>query len=140
MAYEGKQICLPGLVSGGDLSAAACAFKFVRFTTAPAVDLCSNIAHVPIGVLQAPAPTSANGHPVQVVALGVTKLQGDGVITVGDNVSCDANGRGVACVWGTNKTTFVAGQIISEAATGTAGLLHTAIINCINPPKAVTSQ
>lgn len=140
MAYEGQQITLPGVVAGADLSAATCAFKFVTFTTAPAVELCNNIADVPCGVLQAPAPTSALGQPVQVVALGVTKLQGDGTITAGDFASCDANGRAVKCTWGTDKTAFVAGTVIGGVATGTAGMIHTAMVNCINPPKAVLSQ
>ena len=140
MAYEGQQITLPGAVSGGDLSAATVAFKFVKFSTAPAVVLCNNITDVPCGVIQAPAPTSATGQAVNVVALGITKLQGDGTATASDLVGCDANGRAVKVAWATDKTAFVAGVILSiDAASAVAGTLLTAAINCITPPKAVLS-
>ena len=140
MAYEGQQpVILPGVVSGADLSAAATAFKFVKFSTAPAVILCSAVTDIPCGVLQAPAPTSATGQPVQVVALGVTKLQGDGTASVGDLVGPDASGQAVKIAWATDKTAFVAGYILNRDAAGAAGSLLTAVINCINPPKAVQS-
>jgi hypothetical protein len=139
MAYEGQQITLPGVVSGADLSAATVAFKFVKFSTAPAVVLCNAITDVPCGVIQAPAPTTALGQPVQVCALGVTKLQGDGTATVGALVGCDGNSRAVTLTWGTDKTAFVAGVVINQDAAGAAGSLLTAAINCITPPKAVLS-
>lgn len=139
MAYEGQQITLPGVVSGADLSASTVAFKFVKFSTAPAVVLCSAITDIPCGVLQAPAPTSATGQPVQVVALGVTKIQGDGTTSVGDLIGPDANGQAVKLAWATDKTAFVAGTVINRDAAGAAGSLLTAMVNCINPPKAVQS-
>ena len=139
MAYEGQQICLPGVVSGGDLSAASVAFKFVKFSTAPAVVLCTGTTDVPCGVLQAPAATSASGQAVQVVAMGVTKLQGDGTTTVGDLVGTDAAGKAVKVAWITDPTTFIAGYILNRDAAGATGSLLTAVINCITPPKAVKS-
>jgi hypothetical protein len=139
MAYEGHQITIPGAVAGADLSAAANAFKFVKWGTAPAVVLCSAVTDIPCGVLQAPAPTSALGQPVQVVALGCTKVQGDGTATVGALIGPDTNGRAVTNVWGTDKTAFIAGYVLNRDAAGAAGSLLTAMINCINPPKAVLS-
>jgi hypothetical protein len=76
---------------------------------------------------------------VQVVALGVTKVQGNGTATVGDLIGPDANGRAVPNVWGTDKTAFIAGTVINRDAAGAAGSLLTAMVNCINPPKAVLS-
>ena len=139
MAYEGPQFTLPGVVSGGDLSAAAVAFKFVKFSTAPAVVLCTGVTDVPCGVIQAPAPTSATGQPVQVVAMGVTKLQGDGTTTVGDLVGPDAAGKAVKVAWITDPTAHVAGVCIYRDAATPTGCLLTAAINCITPPKAVKS-
>ena len=140
MAYEGAQpITLPGAVSGADLSAATVAFKFVMFSTAPAVVLCSALTDVPCGVIQAPTPTSAIGQPVNVVALGITKVQGDGTTTVGDLIGPDASGRAVKNAWTTDKTHFICGVVINRDAAGAAGSLLTAAINCINPPKAVQS-
>lgn len=139
MAYEGQQVCLSGVVSGADLSAATVAFKFVKFSTAPAVVLCNGATDVPCGVIQAPTTTSATGTPVQVVAMGVTKLQGDGVTTVGDLIGPDASGRAVKVAWITDPTARVAGYILNRDAAGVAGSLLTASINCITPPKAVKS-
>jgi hypothetical protein len=140
MAYEGSpQICIPGAVSGADLSAATVAFKFVKFSTAPMVVLCNATTDMPCGVIQAPTTTSATGLPVQVVALGVTKVQGDGSATVGDLIGCNADGRARTNAWTTDKTKFIAGVIINRDAAGAAGSLLTAAINCIAPPKAVQS-
>jgi hypothetical protein len=139
MAYEGQQICVPGLVSGADLSAAGCAYKFVKFSTAPAVVLCDALTDQPIGVLQAPTPTSALGQPVQVCMLGITKLQGDGVLTVGSLIGVNISGRGVAILWGTDTTQFALGTVLNRDAATPAGCLLTAVVNCINPPLAVTS-
>lgn len=140
MAYEGgQQIPLVGAVAGADLSAAANQYKFVKYSAAPAVVLCSAVTDKPCGVLQAPAASSALGEAVDVVALGMTKLQGDGVATVGDDVGPNADGRAVANVWGVDKTHFIAGHIVDRDAAGAAGSLLTAIVNCINPPLAVLS-
>ena len=139
MAYEGQQMTLPGVVSGADLSAASVAFKFVKFSTAPAVVLCSATTDVPCGVIQAPTPTATTGQPVQVVAVGITKVQGDGSATVGDLIGCDASAQARTNAWTTDKTKFIAGVVINRDAAGSAGSLLTAAINCITPPKAVQS-
>lgn len=139
MAYEGQQITLPGAVSGGDLSAASVAFKFVKFSTAPAVVLCTANTDVPCGVIQAPTPTSATGQPVNVVCLGITKVQGDGTTTVGDLIGTDGSAQALKMQWATDKTKFIAGVCINRDAAGGAGSLLVAAINCITPPKAVQS-
>lgn len=143
MAYEGFQICLPGLVSGQDLSAASVVGKFVKADTVtglPQVVLCDAITDDAIGVLQAPTPTSAEGQPVQVVALGVTKVQGDGTLGIGDLIGVKTvTGTGVKVLWGTDTTQTILGRVINREATGSAGMMLTAIVNCITPPMAVTS-
>jgi len=140
MAYEGSQpITLPGAVSGADLSASTVAFKFVKFSTAPSVVLCTATTDVPCGVIQAPTPTSATGQPVNVVALGITKVQGDGSASVGDLIGPDASAQARKNAWTTDKTKFICGVVINRDAAGVAGSLLTAAINCINPPKAVQS-
>ena len=142
MAYEGTQICIHGLVSGEDLSASTVAFKFVKADTVtglPNVVLCDAITDDAVGVLQAPTPTSAEGQPVQVVALGITKVQTTAAATVGDLIGVNGDGRGVPVLWGTDTTQFILGRIFNQDATGVAGSLRTAFVNCINPPKAVTS-
>lgn len=140
MAYEGHQITIPGAVSGEDLSAAACAFKLVKWDTvtlAPNVVLCDAETDVPCGVLQAPTPTAAEGQPVQVVAYGITKIQGDGTVTVGETFGSSTTAKAHKCVYVTDKTKFICGFILNRDAAGADGMLLTAAVNCINPMKAV---
>ena len=141
MAYEGRQIMLIGAKAGADLSASTCAFKLVKFTTAPAVALCDGETDLPCGVLQAPAPNSATGTSVQVCMLGVTKIQVDGVVVTGEQFGPSTAGRAHKNVWGTDTDHYLCGKIIHQETTAAvgAGGLATAVINCINPPMAVTS-
>jgi hypothetical protein len=142
MAYEGQQITLPGMLSGEDLSASTCAFKLVKWDTvtgAPYVVLCDAETDVACGVLQAPTPTAAEGQPVQVVAVGVTKIQGDGTVTVGETFGPSTTGTAHKCVYVTDKTKYIHGYILNREAAGSAGMLLTAVVNCINPMKAVQS-
>lgn len=141
MAYEGRQIMLIGAKAGADLSAATCAFKFVKFDTAPAVVLCDAVTDIPCGVLQAPAPSANLGESVQVCMLGVTKIQVDGVVTLGDKIGPNISGQAVKNLWGTDTTAHICGVIVNQdiATAVGAGGLATAMVNCINPPMAVTS-
>lgn len=139
MAYEGQQITIPGAVSGEDLSAATVAFKLVKWDTvtlAPNVVLCDAETDVACGVLQAPTPTAAEGQPVNVVAFGITKIQGDGTVTVGETFGPSTTGTAHKCVYVTDKTKFIHGFILNREAAGSAGMVLTAAVNCINPVKA----
>ena len=142
MAYEGKQITIPGAVSGENLSASSVAFKLVKWDTvtgAPNVVLCDAETDVPCGVLQAPTPTADEGQPCNVVIFGITKIQGDGTVTVGETFGPSTAGEAHKCVYDTDKTKFICGFILNREAAGSAGMLLTAAVNCINPMKAVTS-
>jgi len=102
MAFEGQQpVKRIGAVTGADLSAASVQYKFVKYNgTGQQVVLCSGVNDVPCGVLQAPAPTSAVGQPVEVVAVGQTKLQDGGTLTAGCVVATTASGQGQPAVSG----------------------------------------
>jgi hypothetical protein len=135
MAYEGPQICIPGLISGEDLSASTVQFKFVKLSADRTVVVCSGATDKPIGVLQAPTPTSAIGQAVTVCAIGVTKLQADASLSAGNLIGTSADGQADAKTAGAG-TEFIVGQVIEVAGGTTAGNLITAIINCANPGVA----
>lgn len=136
MAYEGNQILIPGLVAGADLSAAACQFKFVKLSADRTVVLCNGATDVPIGVLQAPAPTSALGQPVAVVGIGLTKLQADASLTYGMAIGTSGDGQADRKIAGTDTTEYAVGQVVEVAGGTTAGNLITALINCAAPRRA----
>jgi len=135
MAYEGIQQCIPGLVSGADLSAASAQYKFVKLSADKTVVLCAALTDIPIGVLQAPTPTAATGQAVTVCGFGVTKIQADASLTYGQLIGTSADGQADAKTPGAG-TEFVVGQVIAVAGGTTAGNYITAFINCANPGVA----
>lgn len=135
MAFEGIQQCIPGLVAGADLSAASAQYKFVKLSADGTVVLCSALTDKPIGVLQAPTPSSAYPQPVTVCGFGVTKVQADASLTAGDLIGTSADGQADAKTPGAG-TEFVVGQVIAVEGGTTAGNYITAFINCANPGVA----
>lgn len=130
MAWEGQQpVKIIGAVAGADLSAASTQYKFVKFTNTTSfnVSLCAATTDIPCGVLQSPAPTSSTGQPVEVVAVGQTKLQTDGTLGFGNIIMCDASGRGTPAL----ATGYPVGRSGGNAST--AGAYIDAIVNCIAP-------
>src|SRR5262245_47486067 len=122
MSFEGAQpVKVIGAVAGADLSAASTQYKFVKFstTTSGRVVLCAATTDDPCGVLQAPAPSSALDQPVEVLAVGQTKLQSDGTVTHGGRVMCDANGRATPVL----ATGYPAGRCVDAAGATVAGSL-----------------
>lgn len=130
MAYEGPQICIPGLIAGADLSAAANQYLFVKYSAAKTVVLCAGVTDIPCGVLQ---NTPASGSAATVCALGCTKVQGDANLGFGDLIGTSADGQAAAYVAGTDTTKYVVGSIVEDNAA--AGGLATAMVNCINPHR-----
>jgi hypothetical protein len=130
MAFEGQQpLKVIGALSGADLSAASTQYKFVKFstTTSKRVALCAATTDIPCGVLQAPAPTSALDQPLEVVALGETKVLDDGTTQYGQIVGTDGSGRATPAL----TTMYPVGRIV--AAAGSANGFSTAMVNCIAP-------
>jgi hypothetical protein len=124
MAYEGPQICIPGLVSGADLSAAANQYKFVKWSAARTVVLCAATTDKPCGVLQ---NTPNTGEEAQVCAIGVTKVQGDANLGFGDSIGPSADGQ-AAVYTATDTTKHIVGQVVLDNSA--AGGIATAVINC----------
>lgn len=136
MAYEGIQQAIPGLISGADLSAASAQYKFVKLSADRTVVLCDGATDKPIGVLQAPTPTSATGQPVSVVGFGVTKVQADASLAAGDSIGTSADGQADKKIPGTDTTEYIVGQVLEVAGGTTAGNYITAFINCANAGRA----
>lgn len=130
MSFEGQQpVKLIGAVAGADLSATTCRYKFVKFTntTSLGVSLCAATTDIPVGVLQAEAPTSATGQPVEVTVIGETKLQDGGALAAADIIGTNASGQGVAVVAGT----YPVGRCL--VAGGAANAYAVALVNCVAP-------
>lgn len=129
MAFEGPQVKWPALVAGADLSSNQ--FYFVKLSAAKTVVACSAVTDVPIGVLQN-AP--ASGEAAEVCAVGMTKVSADAAISAGAVIGTSADGQAETKALGTDTTEHFAGQAITAASA--AGDIITAVVNCINPPRA----
>lgn len=128
MAYE-IPVLKPGIwTAGEDLSAKQ--YHFVKLSGQTVV-LCSALTDVPIGVLQN-APES--GQAAEVTVIGITKVSSDAALTVGLLIGPSADSQADARTIGTDTTHYVVGQVIG--ASGAAGGLATAVINCAAPARA----
>jgi len=115
MAVEGIQVRIPGLIAGADLSAKQ--FYAVKLSAAFTVVACAATTDIPIGILQND-PTS--GQEATVCCFGVTKVNSDAALAVGDLIGSSADGQLAAYVNGTDTTKYVIGQVI-QASTAAAG-------------------
>lgn len=128
MAFEAVQIKIPGLKAAADLSSKQ--YYLVELTAADTVNVCNGVTDRPIGVLQN-APQS--GEPAEVCALGVTKINSDAALSVGDQIGTAADGQAAAYVPGTDTTKYIVGMVIG--ASGAAAGYATAIINCFSAAR-----
>ena len=129
MAWEhGPQIIMT-FEAAADLSAKQ--YHFVEFSSGQ-VNACNALTDVPLGVLQ--NKPSAQGRPAEVLVMGVTKVNSDAALSQGDLIGPSADGQADARVIGTDTTHYVVGRML-EATSG-AGVLGTAMINCLNPHRA----
>lgn len=129
MAYQGPQICIPGLTASADLSAKQ--FYFVKMSGEGTVTVCAGATDKPVGVLQN-NPTS--GQEAKVCAIGVTKVSGDADLNYGMLIGTSGDGQADAKTPGTDTTEYIAGQVIK--GNGAAGGLATAVINCASIARA----
>lgn len=107
MAYENVRNTVPGVDAAADLSAKQ--FFFVKMT-ATGVNLAGDGEHA-LGVLQ--NKPDALGKAATVASVGSTsKVVTSGVVTQGDNVSSDANGKATESASGD----YILGQALSTSA------------------------
>lgn len=131
MAWEsGPKLTVPGFSAGADLRTHQ--YKFVEISGAGAVGLCNAATDAPFGVLQNKPNT---GEAAEVLAFGVSKVSSDAALAAGVLIGTSADGQADAKTPGTDITEYVVGRII--VASGAAGGLAVATINCLNPHRAV---
>ena len=125
MAYELPVLKIPGLTAAADLSGKQ--FYFVKLTAAKKVNVCTAATDKPIGILQN-KPTA--NQPAEVMAIGISKVSSDAALSLGDLIGPSADSQADAKVPGTDLTEYIAGQVL--VASGAAGELASALINCAN--------
>lgn len=128
MAYEQPLFVLAGLKAGADLSGKQ--FRFVKLDSSGDAVVCSGATDIPIGVLQN-KPTS--GQAVEVMAIGISKIEGDADLAIGDMIGTSSDGQAAAYVAGTDTTKYVVGRVLTENSAA-AGLIS-ALVNCMNPHR-----
>jgi len=114
MAFE-----IPGRVdgtrpAGADLSAAGNQYKFVKLNTSGQVVAITAVTDKPYGILQ---NTPAAGQAAEVMIDGISKVQGDANLTIGDQVSPSADGQAAAAVPGTDTTKYIVGEVLTDNTT-----------------------
>lgn len=129
MAYKASQPLKITLESAADLSAKQ--YHFVKVNADGKAAICAATTDVPIGVLQND-PTA--GQTAEIVVIGVTKISSDAALNEGDLIGTSADAQADAKVVGTDTTQYVVGQMMT--ATGAAGVIGTALVNCANPHRA----
>ena len=129
MAFEVPILKIPGFKASADLSGKQ--FYFVEPSGAGTVNVCGAATDKAIGVLQN-KPTS--GQVAEIMAIGISKVSSDAALSRGDLIGPSADGQADAKVPGTDTTEYIHGQVL--VATGAAGELATALINCANLARA----
>jgi len=122
MATESPQLAPKTFAAGGTITQ----YRYVKLSAAKTVVQCSGVTDKPIGVSQEGATV---GQPVAVCMLGVTKLEGDANLAVGDSIGTSADGQAAAYT-AADTTKYITGQVIDDNSA--AGGLITAAIDCIN--------
>ena len=131
MAFE-SPVFVWSFPAAADYSAAANAYKFVKLNTDGAAEICSAITDQPIGILQN-LPNPAKGQRAEVMILGISKVNADAALTVGQKIGTSADGQAAAYVHGTATTVYICGTVLGAA--GGAGEKATAIIDCVHPNR-----
>ena len=124
---------LPGfkfsLEAGADLSSGQ--YRFVKLDGSGLAVLCAAITDKPVGVLQ---NDPGLGEEAEIMASGITKLEADSAIAIGDELGTSADGQADTIVSGVDTTVFKAGQALQAA--GAAGVIFAALIDCLAPNRA----
>jgi hypothetical protein len=125
-----KLVLIESMKADADLSAKQ--FYFVKMTANPReVGVCSATTDRPIGILM--NKPDAAGKEAEVLVLGRTKVSSDAALNEGAAIGPSADGQAVAKTQttGGDSTQYVGGTVI--AASGAAGEMAEAIINCAVP-------
>lgn len=107
-------------------------YRFVKLDANGKVVAVAAITDIPVGVLQ---NTPTSGQAAEVVVLGGTKLVATAAIALPALLGVDTVGKGKKIAAGTDGTQYIVGQ--ADEAAGNANEVISALVNCINPARAV---
>lgn len=122
MAYEASQPLKITLEAAADLSAQQ--YRFVTLDANGRAAVTTATTDKVIGVLQ--NKPSALGQTAEIVVIGVTKMSADAAIAIADGLATSVDGQAAVDNTGTAR-----GYALTAA--GAAGVVFTAIVNCVNP-------
>lgn len=121
MAYEIPAVTL-SFPANADLSAKQ--YYAVKLVSGGKVDVCSAVTDVPIGILQN-NPNAAD-KVAEVMVFGISKVNSDAAIAVGNQLGTAADGQLAVYAPGTDTTKYILG--IAVLASSNAGELASALI------------
>jgi len=125
-----KPVLTESFKADADLSAKQ--FYFMKMTANPReVGVCAATTDRPIGILL--NKPDASGKAAEVMIIGRSKVSSDAALNEGDAIGPSADGQAVAKTQttGGDTTQMVGGTVI--AASGAAGEMAEAVINCAVP-------
>lgn len=129
MAYEASQPLKISLEAAADLSSKQ--YYFVKTDANGKAAVCAAATDLPCGILQN-KPTS--GQVAEIVVVGVSKVSSDAALNEAELIGPAGDGQADKKIPGTDTTEYVGGQMLT--ATGGAGVIGTALINCAAPVRA----
>ena len=129
MASADPRVFQVTLTAGADLSAKQ--HLFVKLDSNGAVVPCAAITDIPVGVLQ---NNPASGQAASVLVIGVTKLQSNGSVAIGDVLGTSSDAQADTIAPGTDTTVYAVGRALTAGTT--AGDVFTALIDCARPSRA----
>ena len=118
------------LEAAADLSAHQ--YKFVKLDSNGRAAAIAADTDIPCGVLQ--NKPNALGVAAEIMATGISKVQGDADLARGAQVGPSADGQAAARVAGTDVTKYVAGQVLTDNSV--AGGICSVLLNCLTPHRA----
>lgn len=129
MAYEVPGFKISGLEAAADLSTHQ--FKFVKLDTAGRVAAISAVTDIPIGILQ--NKPSGIGVAAEVMADGISKVQGDADLARDDMIGTSIDGQAAKYIAGTDTTKYIVGRVLEDNSA--AGGLATVLFDCKSPSR-----
>ena len=124
MTTEQRVFSFTGVAAG---ALSSYPYHLVKFNgTNNTIAICNGAADIPCGVIQNAADVLAAGDPVEVMALGKTKIELGATLTSGALICTHTDGHAIAAI----GNSYSVGQIVDG---GDSGDLGSANINCMNP-------
>lgn len=129
MAFEIPKLTIT-LKAGADLSTHQ--YKCMKLDANGDAVVTAAATDIPVGILQ--NKPDAAGKAAELMVIGVSKVNQDADLAIGDLIGTAADGQLAKKTPGTDLTHYVIGLLLEDA--GAAAGIGTALINCCNPHRA----